>query len=80
MNHQSSTTRFKGHGLIIIGLTIAIMGVLLDAYWTEQFWANKPPYSLGPILVGTAGLFFIFPIGVMILISGGVVVVYASKQ
>jgi hypothetical protein len=61
-------------------MTIAILGVLLDVYLTEQWWANKPPYSTGPVLVGTLGLFFIFPIGVLISIFGVVVIVYASKR
>jgi hypothetical protein len=80
MNHQRLRTHSKGIRLILIGMTIAIMGFLLDAYWTEQYWANKPPFSSGPILVGTIGLFFIFPVGLLILTSGVLVIAYNSKQ
>ncbi|MFX1483005.1 MAG: hypothetical protein ACFFCP_07435 [Promethearchaeota archaeon] len=78
MNYRS-LTRFKGIELILMGIIIMVIGILLDVYWTEQYWANKPPYSTGPILVGTAGLFLILPVGLLILISGSFVIVYASK-
>nr|KXH75479.1 MAG: hypothetical protein AM325_11095 [Candidatus Thorarchaeota archaeon SMTZ1-45] len=80
MNHRRLRTYSKEIGLILIGMIIAIMGILLDAYWTEQFYANKPPFSTGPILIGTAGLFFIFPVGLLILIYGVLVIVYNSKR
>ena len=80
MNYKSASTQSKGIGLILTGTTIAIMGVLLDAYWTEQYWANQPPYSTGPILMGTAGLFIIFPVGVLISILGGILIVHNSRR
>ncbi|MFQ5831307.1 MAG: hypothetical protein ACE5H4_01215 [Candidatus Thorarchaeota archaeon] len=70
MKQQSSVTRSKGIRLVLIGITIAIFGVLLDAYLMERYWANRPPYSTGPILLGTAGLLFLFPLGVIIAVSG----------
>ncbi|MFX1607246.1 MAG: hypothetical protein ACFFDD_15275 [Promethearchaeota archaeon] len=76
MNSQSSVIRLAVLGFVLIGMIIAISGLVLDAYWTQQFWANKPPYSTGPILVGTAGLFVMFPSGVLISLSGVVVLLY----
>lgn len=66
MNKSSSESRHGGFILLLVGIIIAITGLILDAFWTEQYWLNKPPYSSGPFLVGTAGLFFIFPLGVLI--------------
>lgn len=79
-NYQRPKIYSKEIGIVLIGTTIAVMGLLLDAYWTEQFWANKPPLSPGPILVGTAGLFFIFPVGLLILVSGVLAIVYNMKR
>ena len=75
MNQQSPVIRSKGIRLILIGITMAIFGVLLDAFLTAQYWASRPPYSTGPILVGTAGLFFFFPLGVIIALSGLVLLI-----
>ncbi len=80
MNESSSKTRYSGFIFLLAGIFIAISGLILDAYWTEQYWLNKPPYSSGPFLVGTAGLFFIFPLGLLIVVYGLVRQLSVSKM
>ena len=81
MNQQSTSTRFKGVCFIVIGITIAFFGVVLDAYLRARHYANIPPRGPGgPILLGTGGLLFFFPLGVMLLILGIFLVVHSYKQ
>lgn len=80
MNHYNILACPKEITLIFVGAIVAITGILLDSYWTQLYWAAKPPYSTGPILVGTAGIFFIFPSGLLILISGIFAMIYKSSM
>lgn len=80
MNQHWSDTRFKGVYIIILGITIAIFGVALDAYLWAQHYASMVGPGPRAILIGTVGLFFFFPLGIILLIFGICVVVYSYKQ
>ncbi|MHA2380426.1 MAG: hypothetical protein ACXADS_14220 [Candidatus Thorarchaeota archaeon] len=67
MSWLGSVTHFKGYRIILAGIVVAISGIVLDIILTELYWSSKPHHSLGPILIDTAGLFFIFPLGLLIL-------------
>ena len=80
MNQQSTSTRFKGVCIIVLCITIAFFGVVLDAYLWAQHYASMAGPGPRAILIGTAGLFFFFPLGVMLLIVGILLVVHSYKQ
>ncbi len=60
------------HLLLGIGLTVIMIGLVIEDFLRYQFWINKPPLSPGPVLIATAGLTVFVPIGIVILIIGAV--------
>ena len=80
MNQHWSHTRFKGVYIIILGITIAFFGVALDAYLWAQYYASLVGPGPRAIMVGTIGLLFFFPLGLMLYILGILVVIYSYRQ
>jgi hypothetical protein len=77
MNQQSFVVSFEEFRTIFIGIVISIAGILLEVILMAYHWAT---YSEGIHPVRTAGLIFIFPFGLLVLVFGLVSLIIRRHQ
>ena len=59
----------KRSSLVVLGLSVILIGVLVEIIMRYRYW-SRPGISTGPILVATAGLTYLVPLGIVLLAYG----------